>query len=390
MSKNKNIARTSPNNINMISSKRYNKNKKVFDKILTTAVPNCGNDFIKYDEPGILKHIAGPNIKTEIKNKLIQNKEITTLNGNVYHVSISDKTIDKNKDNAVGFFDDLNLGNYSGIKSPVILADTYSWVYGMLKQGQNGGDRKIYIYNPLVVLADSASKVNINDEKKMKRYFDNPDGIKLINVVDEQPFKAPKFDINDGGQYFNKFGFFSNFSIITSLNENKKIQQTWSNLENQGANITSVTRCPAGELNNKSHTFNRMTQIINAQTNQTENTNTAAANRIAENNPDANKKRELFNIELQSKRSGDWLPVIYILNFDKQAPNLITFYDPANKNELSRLEKDNFFNKQNMYVLTVDTPLVAFGLYCGINMLYITADGKVVKFEAHPDNTFNL
>ena len=61
--------------------------------------------------------------------------------------------------------------------------------------------------------------------------------------------------------------------------------------------------------------------------------------------------------------------------------------------EIKEQIQDNrldYFYKENMYILTVDTPLVAFTLYCGINVLYITHDGKLVKFEAHPDNTFNL
>jgi len=375
-----------PQNINMISSKRYNDktNNPIFNKILSSGLPNCSK-FKKFDEPQILKYIAGAKIKEDIQNNSVNGKTIETINGNVYHVKIANKKDNQNIENGENFFEELEFGHFSGIESPVILADTFSWVYGMFKQGPNGNNRKIYIYSPLVVLADSASKANITNRKKMEPYFDNPDGVELINVVDEDPFKAPMFNLNS--QIYA--GFFSNFSINTYMN-NKKIEQTWSNLQNQGRGITSVKRSPANELNNKSHTFKRITQWINSKPPQTEQKNKAALSNLGQNNPEAKKNSELFNVEIQSKRSGDWLPVIYILNYDDLNPTLYTYNDPDDVSELSKYEKNEFFRKDNMYILTVDTPLVAYSLYCGVNLLYITNDGKLVKFEADPENTFSL
>ena len=399
-----------PEKVNMVSSKRYNKSRQQFNKILDLGVPNCEGDYVKYDEPNILKRIAGANIKTDIENKLIQDKEITTINGNIYHVSISDRTIQKNSESGIEFFKDLNFGYYrkerigrnyqrdSGTDTPVILADTYSWTYGLFKKGpgtdQNGERPKIYIYSPLVVLADSASKVNITDKKKMKCYFDNEDGVELINVIDEARFEAPKFTIDYPG-------FFSNFKV-TTYSKNGDIEQEWGDLKFQGNNIKSVLRFPAGELNNKRNTFNRMTQLMNSKPPQTEKSNLDVINKISQigkpgqsATEEIAKQRkivELLNIEFQSKRSGDWLPVIYILQYAPARNNtikLITYKEPEIKEQIQDNRLDYFY-KENMYILTVDTPLVAFTLYCGINVLYITHDGKLVKFEAHPDNTFNL
>ena len=145
-----------------------------------------------------------------------------------------------------------------------------------------------------------------------------------------------------------------------------------------------------------------MTQLMNSKPPQTEKSNLDVINKISQigkpgqsATEEIAKQRkivELLNIEFQSKRSGDWLPVIYILQYAPARNNtikLITYKEPEIKEQIQDNRLDYFY-KENMYILTVDTPLVAFTLYCGINVLYITHDGKLVKFEAHPDNTFNL
>jgi hypothetical protein len=382
-----------PNNINMISSKRYKNNKIIFDNILSSGVPNCPiSAFTKYDEPQILKHIAGSKIKEQISNKLIDGKLITTLNGNIYHVNISDKKLPKNENSGEEFFTDLNFGHFSGTDSPVILADTFSWVYRVFKRG-NPSNKNIYIYNPLVVIADSASKANISDKKEMYEYFVDSNGVKLINVIDNSQFEAPLFN-----NVTDKTGFFSNYRVTTELNnydenavKGKDIKQTWSNLNFQGQGQGNIIRIPANKLNNKTNTFKRMTNWINNTTTPTVISNAAALSNLNKNDPINKKIRELFNVELQSKRSGDWLPVIYILNYNPNNVKLKTYNDPDNIENLDNNIKQKFFKKDNMYILTLDTPLVAFSLYCGVNVLYITADGKLVKFEADSlNNSFQL
>jgi len=375
-----------PNNINMLSATRYNKNKEIFNKILSSGVPNC-KSFTKYDEPGILKYIAGANIQQDIKTGKVDSKILTTINGNEYHVKIADKNYEKNIDNGEEFFDDLAFGYYTEIDSPVLLPDVHSWVYGMFKKGQNGGDRKIFMFSPLVVMADSAVKANITNKKSMQDFFDNPSGVELINVIDKARFMAPQFDLNE-----EVFGFFSKFSILNTYNENKKqVNQLWSGLEYQGRGITSILRPNVHEANNMPTTFNRITQLINSKPPQTEKKNASVADKLAQDNPQSNKERELFNIEIQSKRSGDWLPVVYILNYKNHDPELLTYIDPNDPSSLDTYDEETYFKKENMYILTIDTPLVAYSLYSGVNVLYITADGKLVKFEADPRNPqFNL
>ena len=394
-----------PNNIHMLTAKRFNKNTEIFSKLLRVGLPNCDKKFTNYNEDKLLALILGKTFKSDINNKKLHDKEITTINGNKYHVSIADKKdpkykkdngnsknneeedVDNYKDNfGELFFEDLNFGKYSETKTPVILADTYSWVYDLLKQG-NRSDNKAYIYSPLVVLADSASKPNLTDPKKMIPFFVNDSGVTLVNVIDEDSFQTSKFEFPPPPE--NVLSFFSKYQIAT-FKEDNSINQIWSGLLYQGGNNTSVKRINVGDVNNKRYTFTRMSQLINDEKNPSEQNNFRSLDRLVKDSPESKKNAELANIEFQSKRSGDWLPVIYILNYEKIKTNitLITYSDPRpdKRKDLDEETKRDVFNKNNMYILTVDRPLVAFALYCGVNVLYITFHGQLVKFEADPKN----
>ena len=130
-----------------------------------------------------------------------------------------------------------------------------------------------------------------------------------------------------------------------------------------------------------------MTQFINDQRVTSsgklqEQRNAAVVSDLVKtNSPENGKNIELFNIELQAKRSGDWLPVLFILNYEaRHNANLITFTDPSDPVPLPQIYNE-CFTKNNMYILTIDTPLVSYALYSGVNVLYITANNTIAKFE---------
>jgi len=91
----------------------------------------------------------------------------------------------------------------------------------------------------------------------------------------------------------------------------------------------------------------------------------------------AEKNREIFNSEIQSKRSGDWLPVIYILNYNSASAQLKTYSNPIVPTQIS-FTAPSTFEPTNMYIVTNDTPLVAFALYSGVNIILIN-DGKFIS-----------
>ena len=393
-----------PQNIHMISSLRYNANKDSFNKILTSGASLCTKqNFTKYDEPGILKYIVGSTIKSIITDGSVHNKEIT-INGKKYHVTVvkrySLNKAEEPNDGFMGgqFFENLQFGNYAPLgeeQRPVIVPDYYGGIYNTFKQG-DPSKHKIYIFSPLVVRADSAGKANITDEKKMKPYFDTVGGITLINVIDNTPFTIKPFD-----EKLNPNGFFSNYTVKTSLIDGN-IEQEWTDPDYKDI----FKRNPANETNNKPNTFKEMSPLINdltgndptLQKNKNVLETIANANNPSKNNNKANLKANekpkiylaKLNRELQSKRSGDWLPPLYILNFDDISQkigqvNLKTYTNPkvAFQN-IPETDKKKYFVKKNMYVLTHDTPLVAYSLYKNLNVLYITHDGSLVKFEADP------
>jgi hypothetical protein len=380
-----------PQSTNVIQAGRYKKDKILFDRLLSSGLPNnkC-KTYTKYDEPGILKLITNnAKIKEMLKSKQLAGKEITTINGKVFRITIADrKTLSENNGGAE-LYDQFEFNT----DKPVVLADTFTWVFKTLKLGDWSPDKEMIIYNPLVVRADSASKVNITDKNDMKKYFANQTGINLINVVDRNDFTCQSFvnnypDVRFGAE--DSYGFFSKYTIKTFFNKNEQLEQIWSGLSNQGQKDNNIIRCPADKINNKTNTFNRMTLWINSQTKTSdpkrkEIENHGALSNLVQDNPVSRKNQELFNVELQSKRSGDWLPVLFILNYESYRENcdkkkIITYSNPNEKEDFDPDTYNEYFVKNNMYILTIDTPLVAYSLYSGVNVLYITADNTIVNF----------
>ena len=100
--------------------------------------------------------------------------------------------------------------------------------------------------------------------------------------------------------------------------------------------------------------------------------------------------QEIVSLALQRKRSGDWLPVHYIREYNKNKPHFLKNFslndDDSNLlNEPLKDQDKSFFEKENMYILTNDRPLVSYCILCGVNVLFIastTPDPLIIKFEA--------
>ena len=90
--------------------------------------------------------------------------------------------------------------------------------------------------------------------------------------------------------------------------------------------------------------------------------------------------REKFNVEAQSKRSGDWMPVYYIKDFnDKIRDKLQTYNDPT---VITLLNNKTDFVKENMWIMTIDRPLLAYTLFNNLNCFFVRMDGTAVNFQA--------
>ena len=95
-------------------------------------------------------------------------------------------------------------------------------------------------------------------------------------------------------------------------------------------------------------------------------------------------KLEIFNSEIQAKRSGDWLPVSYILQY----PSLIktglrTYTDPSNQASIVNFSPTAQFIPANMYIVTIDQPLVAYALYSGVNVIFCN-ENRFIRLKKMP------
>jgi len=370
--------------INGISPKRYSKNKENFHKILADGLNGCANvnlipsnTFIKYTEPEILAQITGANFKANIKNNTLNDKVIIISNGFEYKVKITSKT--EINESSPGTFDDSecgiklfdNLFDTTITPTPILLIDVDMGITKYLKTGNNGTTaRKVYMFSPVVVRADSATKMNLTDTKSLKTNFLNTSGIDLINVIDIADFSTAAATTNTKSD-----DFFSKYTI-KSYENGEKIDQDWSGFSKigtgSGANKV-LTRSDVNKTNNRTNVAKKIDPIINISpgTDVTGPNNMIATTAIAE------KNREIFNSEIQSKRSGDWLPVIYILNYNSASAQLKTYSNPIVPTQIS-FTAPSTFEPTNMYIVTNDTPLVAFALYSGVNIILIN-DGKFIS-----------
>jgi len=363
-----------------ISSKRYNKSQEIFNKILSDVLNNCGSktSFMKYTEPEILEEIAGANFKAKISNSTLNNTNITISNGYTYNVKITSKTEINEK--SPGVFDDSKCGIKlfynlfgSNAEPPILLIDVDMGITKYLKTGNSGGtNRIVYMFSPVVVRADSATKMNLTDVKSLKKIFSSNDGIHLINIMDNSPFTTTiTSDQNTANGFFSKY-------TVESYENGPNIDQKWRNFSIIGTGSGSnkvLVRPDVNQTNNRTNVAKKIDPIINVGKNEI----TGPSN-MAQTNPTANKNKEIFNSEIQSKRSGDWLPVVYILKYNDNKPPLQTYSNPIDPSTKGPFNPPSTFNKDNMYIVTNDTPLVAFALYSGVNVILIN-EGNFIKLK---------
>jgi hypothetical protein len=242
-----------------------------------------------------------------------------------------------------------------------------------LKIGADGGSsRQIYIFSPVVVRADSASKMNLNDKPTLRRNFGNSDGIKLLNVIDKSPFTANLAPKNN-----NVNGFFSKYTV-KSYESGSNIDQTWSGFTNIGTGGV-LTRVDVNETNNRTSVASKIDPIIN----RVPGTEKTGPNNMIKNDAKEIKNLEIFNSEIQAKRSGDWLPVSYILQYTSHTKDLRTYTDPINPASIATFNAPPEFNPDNMYIVTIDQPLVAYSLYSGVNVIFCN-ENRFIRLKKLP------
>lgn len=402
-----------------------------FSTILSLSLPvNCSDRKkvplpYAYSEEKLVDMMLGKKLWENIKKGIVPSgTKIQTINNNNFilkSLSIEDNFTDGNGRIQGNLIHNALFGD----TIPVFLVDVPSNFLNYLKMpdvdteqakmgklSSNKDRPQAIIFTPLVVTSDSAtSKVNITSESNLQDYF-NPSfsgGVKYINVVDLQSFQPPNWNTNDNR------GFFSKYRVETYMDEikfsvnkkNKKIDitqsigQNWTGLQYQenmggsGGKNGLMRRVPADKLNTQPETASKALKLLfptgkapnNLQINQTRLNN--IKKNILSNKPNNEYwNMERFNLEIQAKRSGDWLPVLYILNMnDDKKKQFFTFKntDEFKKiiqdfNKSTRIDNQESairgnipaqFNKNNMYIVTNDQPLVAYCLFTHVNVIYI-------------------
>lgn len=418
----------------VINTQRYKKiykenaivNKNNLDYILNIAIPDSFNSYIynqniermftnNEPETTMLSYMTGMSKKTTIQSfmnlKVISSKNgvgkwnfTCPISNNSYDVTAVART-----DNGVEFVNKLFERN------PVILTDTMVWVWKTFKSGRlpkpDDNVKKIYCFSPLPVRADSASKAECIDYKIIKSHSPYPwfqnkqskSGIELVNVISNETFTSNFLNT----QSKDNHGFFSKYKITTQLNPYDKnlVQQYWSGLDHAGSldplpnkdSNRSVKINDAHFENSQPKTFIDInSRINNDENNETFHENLKKNDKVLNNlvtlTTNKNKiDQEIVSLALQRKRSGDWLPVHYIREYNKNKPHFLKNFslndDDSNllNKPLESEDEDKFFFKENMYILTNDRPLVSYCILCGVNVLFIastTPDPLIIKFEA--------
>lgn len=304
---------------------------------------------------------------------------------------------------------------------PIFLVDTGNIIRD-LKKGKAEPTTEAYIFSPLVTMCDpgggldpidglstSNNKIRFaTSNKQIGKTKINFTGIRLNNV-----YSTSDYTVNQGS------GFFSNFEIkITYDYSQKKVKQEWTNPTTIGVGpphgykyqknaityewyadsktvnktsfpitLNSHTFKPADILNSQPNCFNFIRQYIN----EIEATPPVPA--IPPKNGYPGNARWLQNhsrimhsemydnrlalaLALQRKRAGDWLPVSYILDYDAinggqilTQKNWDNSVPKAQKVAETKLVSSSFEAK-NMYIVTIDRPLVAYCLFRGVNVIY--------------------
>jgi hypothetical protein len=317
---------------------------------------------------------------------------------------------------------------------PIFLVDTGDIIRD-LKKGKAEPTTEAYIFSPLVTMCDPAGGLDPIDglstsnnkirfatsNKQIGKTKINFTGIRLNNV-----YSTSDYTVNQG----QGSGFFSNFQIKTTYDSSlKKVKQEWTyngpigdgpphgykyqtnaityewyadsktvNKTSFSNTLNSHTFKPADILNSQPNCFNFIRQYIN----EIEATPPVPAippkfgypgnlrwlqnhNRIMHHDVDDN--RVALALALQRKRAGDWLPVSYILDYD--TINLSQILTQKNwDNSAPKAQKvaetqlgSASFKAKDMYIVTIDRPLVAYCLFRGVNVIYYMNNFGPVVFK---------
>ena len=305
--------------------------------------------------------------------------------------------------------------------NPIFLIDTGSIIRD-LKKGNANANKEAYIFSPLVTMCDPAGGLDPIDglstsNNKVRFAIHNKPignasftGIRLNNVYSTSNYDIPS----------SPNSFFSNFDIsITYDALQKKLKQEWFYkgtdpsyigvgppggykypktdityewfADSKTANLTSFSNMlnshtfqPANILNSQPNCFNFIRQYINGKEANPpvpaippKNMNSGNPRWIANENKLMNTEtfdnRVALALALQRKRAGDHLPVSYILDYDKikQSQTLIEKnWDNMAQKEVTNKLSSNTFNSKDMFIVTLDRPLVAYCLFRGVNVIY--------------------
>ena len=377
------------------------------EDVLLRYIANTGSenlqDFIK-------KQVSASGIvATTIKTRALKGKPgsvcVYTVNG-----------IESNKITGIKLYDIIKS---SSSYDPIFLIDTGSIIRD-LKKGKADHTRNAYIFSPLVTMCDPAGGLDPIDglstsNNKVRFATHNNSigkapftGIRLNNV-----YSTSAYEIS----YSSQDKFFSNFDIkITYDALQKKLKQEWTYrgtnpppigvgppdgykypkheityewfADSKTANLTSFKNAlnrhtfePANILNSQPNCFNFIRQYINAkEDNPPEPAKPGNLRWIANENKLMNnvtfENRVALALALQRKRAGDWLPVSYILDYDSNNASQILIeknWDNSNTTAQKEDKKklpSNTFKSQDMFIVTLDRPLVAYCLFRGVNVIY--------------------
>jgi hypothetical protein len=405
-------------------------------------VLHCSSDNV---EDVLLRYIANTGsenlqdfIKKQVKASGIVDTQITTRAtttnkaGFIYNVM----GIEKNKITSGKKLYDIIMSKSSTTGAqgkPIFLLDTGNIIRD-LKKGKAEPTIEAYIFSPLVTMSDPAGGLDPIDglstsnnkirfatsNNQIGKTKTNFTGIRLNNV-----YSTSDYTVNHGSH------FFSNFEIKISYDYSvKKVKQKWTYngpigvgpphgykyqknaityewyADSKTVNKTSFPNTlyshtfePADILNSQPNCFNFIRQYINEIENPKKPVPAIPPkigypgnsrwlqnhNRIMHHDVDDN--RVALALALQRKRAGDWLPVSYILDYDtiKQGQSLTQKNWDNSAPKAQKVAETKFvsssFAAKDMYIVTIDRPLVAYCLFRGVNVIYYMNNFGPVVFK---------
>ncbi len=358
--------------------------------VLPPAGPSPKDRFNFYDDEGIVKAIMGLT-KSQVQNippntsyalDILQHipgaDALTGSRINRVRIKVCTPVVGKEYNS-----DDL-LGLFEGKDNVFFIIDVGDHFVEKLRKITSGDANRlnIHVVHSAITQADSASKTKPN-----ARVYTDTDSTKPVRVFSwwyNQPI-----EINgDNARTF----FLSQYNILTQpanvaaagaaqpaapaagLGHSWKMSQTWKDL-----NDTVIYDTP------DAHVFNSKPKVVTYL-------NTHLDDALKPGEPDkkkADKKKEDCSLDMQKKRSGDWLQIwmAYILcsylsnranfkgmNMIKKGTDPIR---PANSNADIPVYTEQRY-RQCTYFITGDWPAACYAIYRGVNVILVI-NGSTTK-----------